>query len=165
MDSGPPGLSDWERDAAMMVMRLSSAVHQYRTVVARGRYGMDTSAGMALVALRLHGSMIPSQISTLLTLTPPATTELLDRLERAGYITRHPHPHDRRKTLVSTSPAGQNLADREWTDFARLLSPTLSAQDDSTRQHTIDTITNMVHTLEQFNTGIPEPLASPPATE
>ena len=155
MDSGPAGLSEWERDAAMMVMRLSSAVHRYRTVVARDRYGMDTRAGMALVALRLHGAMIPSQVGALLTLTPPATTELLDRLERAGYIVRRPHPRDRRKILVSTSTSGHALADREWTDFARLLGPVLAEEDDSARQHAIAVISEMVHTVERFNAGPP----------
>jgi DNA-binding MarR family transcriptional regulator len=162
MDSGPPGLSPWERDAAMMVMRLSSAVHRYRTIIAHDRYGMDTSAGMALVALGLHGPMSPSQIGALLNLTPPATTELLDRLDRAGYITRHPHPTDRRKILVTTSPTGHDLANWEWSDFARLLSPVLSAHGESARQHTITTIADMVHTVEQFNTGLAARLASGP---
>jgi DNA-binding MarR family transcriptional regulator len=165
MDSGPSSLSDWERDAAMAVMRLSSAVHHYRTVIARDRYGMDTSAGMALVALRLQGPMISRQIGALLALTPPATTELLDRLERSGYITRQPHPSDRRKIVVSTSPTGHDLADREWRDFARLLSPVLSAEGESSRRRTIGTIIDMVEAVEQFNTGLVEWLASRPATE
>nr|WP_284711195.1 MarR family transcriptional regulator [Brevibacterium sp. XM4083] len=43
----------------------------------------------------------PGGIAAHLTISPAATTKLLDRLERGGHITRAPHPHDRRAQTVS----------------------------------------------------------------
>lgn len=55
----------------------------------------------------------PSLLATRLGLTTGSVTAMLDRLEKLDYLTRTPHPTDRRKTLVR---ATQRVADR-----ARLL--------------------------------------------
>jgi len=39
-------------------------------------------------------------------------TACLDRLERAGYLTRKPDPADRRGTLVHLTPKGKALVDK-----------------------------------------------------
>ncbi|GAA3850018.1 MarR family transcriptional regulator [Brevibacterium ammoniilyticum] len=46
----------------------------------------------------------PSGIAEHLSISPAATTKLLDRLERGGHITRAPHPRDRRAQTVSITP-------------------------------------------------------------
>ena len=45
-------------------------------------------------------------------LTTGAMTKMLDRLQRAGYITRSADPHDRRRIIVTTVPA--TLAEHAW---------------------------------------------------
>jgi DNA-binding MarR family transcriptional regulator len=44
-------------------------------------------------------------------LTSSGTTKRLDRLERAGLITRTPDPRDRRGVLITLTPAGLELID------------------------------------------------------
>jgi len=46
----------------------------------------------------------PSQLAERLHLGAPATTSLLDRLERSGHIERSPHPSDRRRHLIHIRP-------------------------------------------------------------
>lgn len=50
--------------------------------------------------LFLKGTTKPSEVSRFTGLTSGATTALLDRLEKTGFIERRPNPNDRRGTLI-----------------------------------------------------------------
>lgn len=52
----------------------------------------------------------PGAIATHLRISTASTTKLLDRLERAGHITRQAHPSDRRALAISITPATQTAA-------------------------------------------------------
>jgi DNA-binding MarR family transcriptional regulator len=47
-------------------------------------------------------------------LTPGAVTGLIDRLERAGFARRVPHPTDRRRVTIEVTPAFYKAAERIW---------------------------------------------------
>ncbi|WP_431040769.1 MarR family winged helix-turn-helix transcriptional regulator [Streptomyces sp. P1-3] len=47
----------------------------------------------------------PSLLAARLGLTTGSVTAMLDRLEKLGYLTRSPHPSDRRKTIVRATEA------------------------------------------------------------
>ncbi|MER7212665.1 MarR family transcriptional regulator [Streptosporangium sp. NPDC000239] len=51
-----------------------------------------------------EGNVTPSVLGTGLGLTTGSVTAMLDRLERAGYLTRSPDPGDRRKVVVRATP-------------------------------------------------------------
>lgn len=53
----------------------------------------------------------PRIIADRLNLTTGSVTTMLDRLERAGYVTRERHPQDRRKVIVR---ATAEAAQRSW---------------------------------------------------
>ncbi len=46
----------------------------------------------------------PRDVATALGLTTGSVTTMVDRLEKRGYVTRHPHPDDGRKVLVRPTP-------------------------------------------------------------
>jgi DNA-binding MarR family transcriptional regulator len=152
----PRELPEWERDAALIVLRMGQAVSQYRAMVGFGRYGLDDSATMALIAVHINGPLTPSEVAAAVHLTPPATTELLDRLVRAGYITRGPHPSDRRKVLISSTESGGNLVNSEWAAFARLITPALSAFDPDTRERVIAAIATLGEVFNEVNGAMPD---------
>ncbi len=52
----------------------------------------------------------PGAISTHLGISTASTTKLLDRLERAGHITRSPHPSDRRALAIAITPETRHSA-------------------------------------------------------
>ncbi|HEY1968945.1 MAG TPA: MarR family transcriptional regulator [Pseudonocardia sp.] len=149
MDPAPTIPPHWEQDLATAVGRLAAAVQHYRSTMRRDRYGMDSRGGMALGVLHASGPLTPGQLSGLINLTPPATTELLDRLDRAGYISRRPHPTDRRKVLVATTAAADDLAAREWSDFAQLIGDALRDNDQHLRDQVIQAIGAVVRTVER----------------
>lgn len=52
----------------------------------------------------------PRQLADRLGLTTGSVTTMLDRLEKAGYLTRSPHPGDRRKLIVRATEAARQRA-------------------------------------------------------
>lgn len=46
----------------------------------------------------------PAELSTRLAISTGSSTELVDRMEAAGHLERHPHPTDRRRRILAASP-------------------------------------------------------------
>jgi DNA-binding MarR family transcriptional regulator len=69
-------------------------------------------------------------LSQRLQLTPGAVTGLVDRLERAGHVTRVPDPHDRRRTRLRLTPDALGLSERFFRQFGRRALRVLAQFDD-----------------------------------
>lgn len=52
----------------------------------------------------------PGAIASHLHISTASTTKLLDRLERAGHVTREPHPSDRRALAIAVTPETRDAA-------------------------------------------------------
>jgi DNA-binding MarR family transcriptional regulator len=65
--------------------------------------------------------------SALLQLSSGGTTGLVQRLQRAGHVTRHAHPHDRRSAVVRLTPAIAAWAAEAWAPFAAELGGRVDA--------------------------------------
>src|SRR5262245_57584956 len=58
----------------------------------------------ALDELSHADGLTPGELGVRLSLTSGSVTALIDRLERLGWAERTPHPDDRRKVLVRSTP-------------------------------------------------------------
>jgi DNA-binding MarR family transcriptional regulator len=67
---------------------------------------------LMLLYLSGNGSLPMGKIGERLQVHATSVTSLIDRLERSGYVTRVPHPSDRRTTLARITPEGREVADR-----------------------------------------------------
>lgn len=67
---------------------------------------------LALLGFARKGALPMNKASALLQVHPTSVTNAVDRLERAGLVTRSPHPTDGRTTLVGLTPEGRSLARR-----------------------------------------------------
>lgn len=67
--------------------------------------GVDAAGLSVMNHLGSAGSATPTEIAHLLDASTAATTLVLNRLEKAGHLTRSPHPTDRRKVVVTPNPA------------------------------------------------------------
>jgi len=65
--------------------------------------GINVTDMKCLDFITLKGSATPSELANHTGLSTGATTAMIDRLERAKLIERHPHPGDRRGTIVALS--------------------------------------------------------------
>ncbi|HSK48719.1 MAG TPA: MarR family transcriptional regulator [Coriobacteriia bacterium] len=118
-----------ELDAStMMLGRLMAARH--------GHFCEDMPVSppqlMVLLVLAHSGPTKAGDLATPLGIKAPATTSLLDSLERDGFVTREHAADDRRVTLVSLTEAGEAVlavAKERRREHMRALLGTLSTDD------------------------------------
>lgn len=65
------------------------------------RRGLTGSRAHLVWELNRHGPSTQQALAEALGVTPRAVTGLVDALADAGFVTREPHPGDRRATLVT----------------------------------------------------------------
>lgn len=82
-------------------------------------HGLSTGEFDVLAALRRHGepfTLMPTDLSRQLMLSPAGMTNRLDRLEAAGHIARRADPSDRRSSLVVLTAQGLAAVDAAVAD-------------------------------------------------
>jgi len=100
------------------VRAYQAAVDDYDRELARALAVNETDLRCLEILLQELPEASPGQLAERLGLTTGSVTTLLDRLEKAGYLSREAHPIDRRKTIVRATPAFQQHA---YTLIAPLL--------------------------------------------
>ena len=104
--------------------RVLMAVRDYGVHLTLFRNAMSEWVGLnvtdmeCLRLLFLKGVATPSELSRHTSLTSGATTAMLDRLEKAGFIVRRPNPDDRRGTLIVPTQSSSAKA-ASWFESAR----------------------------------------------
>ena len=71
----------------------------FRNAVGR-KLGLSVTDSECLSFLSIKGVATPTELAKYTGLTTGSATAMLDRLEKAGFISRAPNPHDRRGVLV-----------------------------------------------------------------
>ncbi|MEV4556878.1 MarR family transcriptional regulator [Kitasatospora sp. NPDC049285] len=105
------------------------------------RYGLGEGEFDVLATLRRAGApyeRAPGELAAHTMVTTGAITKRIDRLERAGLVTRRPAATDRRGRVVALTEAGRSVIDQAFTDHIRnehrllaTLSPTEAAELES----------------------------------
>lgn len=78
--------------------------------------GLTPARAEVLFVLHQQGAMVQRELSDALRCTPRHVTALIDALESPGWVTRGPHPTDRRATLVTLTEKGTAAAARMVTE-------------------------------------------------
>lgn len=92
----PPELNEIAVSLRTFSARL--LVHSLLASEALGLTAMDL---VCMCLLQLHGPLTPGYLADRTGLTAGAMTGVVDRLERAGYVTRGADPNDRRRVIVA----------------------------------------------------------------
>ncbi|GDY30197.1 MarR family transcriptional regulator [Gandjariella thermophila] len=96
---------------------LSSVTVMLHSRVAE-QLGLSTTDHKCLdLAMRADGPLTAGRIAELSGLSTGAVTGVIDRLERAGYVSRLRDPHDRRKVLVQVNEVDEKRFTRLLGDF------------------------------------------------
>jgi DNA-binding MarR family transcriptional regulator len=107
-----PGASPAAVETAANLVRTASAFLDEVERRRRGVAGLSHSGYEALSILEGAGEPLPAHvIAERLLVTTASITSLLDTLAKRGFVTREPHPRDRRKILVRLTPAGADVVD------------------------------------------------------
>jgi DNA-binding MarR family transcriptional regulator len=105
------------REIAGLLRSLILTSDEYRHDFAR-RAGIGMTDATALGHLFHDGPQNLGHIAGRLNLTPGAVTALADRMAAAGYLTRTPHPNDRRQSLIGLTQSGTRLMKQAYDTFA-----------------------------------------------
>jgi DNA-binding MarR family transcriptional regulator len=142
-----------------LLYRRDVAVSQHRAAVARS-LGLTDVEMLALVHLDEQGEMAPSALAALLHLSSGGATALVQRLERAGHLTRHPHPTDRRSILIGLSPAMAKRLGDAYAPLERGMEAVASALGDGERAAVATVLTELASMCEELDAALrrrPEP--------
>lgn len=77
---------------------------------ALARMGLTASRAHLIMELRQRGPCTQRALADSLGVAPRTITTLIDALVATGFVTREPHPSDRRATLVTFTPHGEDTA-------------------------------------------------------
>ena len=134
------------------IQQYQAAVDDFDRETARllGVNGTDQRCLEILVDAGEYG-LTPREIADRLALTTGSVTTMLDRLEKAGYVSRSPHPDDGRRLLVHLTPLAREtiwsiigphlaassamVADRFTAQQLAMVRSFLEAVTDVQRQH------------------------------
>ena len=92
---------------ARAVRAVVLAAENFRLRAARTVLGVGSTEMSALFFLFVEGTSTPTEVANRLQITTASVTELVERLSRAGLARRAPHPHDRRKVVLSLTETAQ----------------------------------------------------------
>ena len=84
------------------------------------REGLTESRAHLLRQLQQRGPCTQATLAADLHVTPRAITALVDGLAATGFVTREPHPSDRRAALVTFTERGRATAQALLDDHRRL---------------------------------------------
>lgn len=116
------------------------------------RRGLTRSRAHLLWELRQRGPVTQRALSQALQVSSRNITGLVDALEATGFVTREPHPTDRRATLVTLTEAGAAATaamDADQQDFARMLFADMPADDLAAFVATLDTLLTRLRAIVQ----------------
>jgi DNA-binding MarR family transcriptional regulator len=99
----------------------------------------------------------PRDLGAVINLSTSATSSMLDRLERAGHITRKQHPHDRRSVVVEITELALQTGGRIFGQLGGATDALMSRYSD-------EDIMVVVGFLEELNGVIQRIAATPDGT-
>lgn len=105
--STDPGSADLAVSVTGRLFRLAPRLVDLQDLGVR-EYGLGFARGRVLWALQGSGPVLMRALSQALGISPRTVTGLVDALEADGWVTRSPHPADRRATIISLTPAAEN---------------------------------------------------------
>jgi DNA-binding MarR family transcriptional regulator len=107
----------WGPSHVAEMMAVTSIMRAQQILLARlnevlEQFGLTFARYEALMLLHYSraGALPLGKIGGRLQVHPTSVTNLIDGLERAGYVIRSPHPTDRRATLASITEQGRKTA-------------------------------------------------------
>lgn len=112
-NGSPHGEATLQIEATRAALRrLTSEIDALDARAAR-YFGLHRTDQQCLDLIASRGPLTPSELARAMSLTSGGMSIALDRLERAGYVRRRPHPGDRRGVLVEATA----LARRRGREF------------------------------------------------
>src|SRR6185437_11736726 len=164
---GSAGTDPQSADLAVSVLgrlfRLAPQLTELLDLGAR-EYGMGFARGRVLWALQESGPVVMRALSQRLGISPRTVTGLIDALEADGWVTRTPHPDDRRATIITLTPAAQTAISTlrdSYEGLAHDLLAGIDPADLAACQSVLGTVQQRLPQVVETRTAATPPPAKP----
>ena len=164
---GSAGTDPQSADLAVSVLgrlfRLAPQLTELLDLGAR-EYGMGFARGRVLWALQESGPVVMRALSQWLGISPRTVTGLIDALEADGWVTRTPHPDDRRATIITLTPAAQTAISTlrdSYEGLAHDLLAGIDPADLAACQSVLGTVQQRLPQVVETRTAATPPPAKP----
>lgn len=97
---------------------------------AAARFGISRTDLRCIDVLRTAGPLTATRLADAVGLTSGGLSIALERLERAGYVSRSRHPDDRRKVLVQATEAVKPLEREVFGALGKRMAAIIDGYDD-----------------------------------
>lgn len=158
-------LPDLDPSATEVFLHLLRAGDEAFRVVESHLAKFDITQGRFGVLMALWGNcqrsgtaapLTPAELAERTGVTRATITGLVDTLERAGYVTRKPHPEDRRMMCVGLSKRGEKLLGRIMPAHFRQMAWLMSPLSESERKVFVRLLLKvMTRAAEQPDAAVP----------
>ncbi|WP_231748623.1 MarR family transcriptional regulator [Mycobacterium sp. M26] len=114
------------------------------------RADLSTTAAFTLNRVNREGPIRLTTLASREGISQPSMTQLVQRLERAGLVTRLPDPDDGRAALIDITDAGTTLLDERRRQRRERLAPllaSLSPEEQCALWHSAQVVLPLIHKL------------------
>lgn len=128
-----------------------------RLIVARmklERLGISRIEGSLLAALTTRPHRV-TELAARESITQPAITQLVNRLQQRGWVTRETDPGDRRVVLVTLTAAGHEMHQRMLGSYRALLHEQIATLDDADVEALVRAIEIIDRLIERLSEPTP----------
>lgn len=118
-----------------------------RNVLAH-QLGLGPSDLVALGHVHNDGPLTPRELASRMEVTSGSMTALLDRVEKAGFLSRDANPSDRRSLLIRATPAGRHAMQWVYGHFNTAMRDALQEVQDFAIDQLATALTELARALE-----------------
>jgi DNA-binding MarR family transcriptional regulator len=151
-------------DLLLALRRYGLENDRFDLAVARA-HDVSMAEMKAIDHIQAEGGLTPGELGERLSLTSGAVTAVIDRLERAGWVERSPHPTDRRSVVVRMTEQSMEAGARIYVPYSEALGRLAAELPPESRQAVADYLEKAAdiaaeHAREWRDSG-PAPTARP----
>lgn len=134
-----------------LVLVLEQLVRAVRTLSTAG--GLSLPAAAVLLRLVREGPQRLTDLAAAEAVAQPSMTQLVQRLERDGWVRRTPSREDRRVVLVAVTAAGRRLVERRRAERAEVFDRALAQLDPADRDAVLHAVPALSRLAERALTA------------
>ncbi len=121
-----------EQESILFLLGKVCSEQRRRRIAHLSKIGLYAGQEMFLWQLWCEDGLTQSQMAERMCVQPPTISKMLDRMERAGLVTRNPDPVDTRISHVYLTGKGRNLRQAVsdvWTSLEEQITEGLSIEE------------------------------------
>ncbi|HSX28251.1 MAG TPA: MarR family transcriptional regulator [Candidatus Saccharimonadales bacterium] len=130
----------------------------FRNAIGR-RLGLNVTDSECLSLLTIRGTSTPTELARFTGLTTGSTTAMLDRLEKAKFITRKPNPKDRRGLFIEINPESAKTSRPLVAGVQQAHNELIASYSDQELKVIADFLTRFTENVKTHTKKIEEELA------